>query len=64
MKWAPLAVLALTLTPSWCFEQRCYTGEPAGIERTYLRPSLLWCYGDGPDCGVYPFKGRGPRHGH
>jgi hypothetical protein len=47
-----LVILALTLTPSWCFDQRCYIGEPAGIERTYLRPSLLWCHSEG-GCGVY-----------
>lgn len=36
-------LLALWLTPVWCFEQRCEIGEPALIERSYLRPSFVLC---------------------
>ncbi|HEY3475420.1 MAG TPA: hypothetical protein VGK56_12475 [Anaerolineales bacterium] len=36
-------LLALWLTPVWCFEQRCEIGEPLLIERSYLRPSFVLC---------------------
>ncbi len=45
-------LLALWITPIWCLEQRCDIGEPALIERSYLRPSFVLC--------LLPAKQGGP----
>lgn len=54
-KFAALVpLLALYMAPVWCFDQRCYVGEPVGIEQVYLRPSLMWCYSPEPGhCAIY-----------